>query len=245
VVVDNASADGSPEALQRRFGDRIEMIRNEANLGFASACRQAMSRVRERCVLLLNPDCLLPPDAIERLAGALAAHPEYGLVAPRVLDAEGLEQSGSRRRLPTPWRLLRYALGQHHVMDLRDAPLPPSLTPMPAVSGACMMLRQSAWQQVGGMDPGYFLHFEDLDLMHRMQDHGWLVGLLPDLEVRHVGGRSSRARPLFVSRCKHAGLQRYLRRHHRWHPLTWTLLPLLNWGHYLLDCLRLRRTATD
>jgi len=240
LLVDNASSDGS----MRLVADLLaadSIIYNSKNLGFAAACMQAARFSNHACLLLLNPDCLLPPGALNQLARAMQAHPEYGLLAPLVCDDHGREQSGSRRLLPTPWRLLAYAAGQRDCMDLRTQPLPDALTAMPAVSGACMLLRQSAWQQVGGIDSGYFLHFEDLDLMLRLQQQGWLVGLLPTLAVQHKGAQSSAGQALFVSRCKHRGLLRYLRKHHRWHPFTWTLLPLLTWGHYLLQWLHQRR----
>ena len=239
LVIDNASSDGSMELLDDLL-DTDSTVCNAENQGFAAACMQGASRCNQRFLLLLNPDCLLPPGALDLLLQAMHQYQEYGLLAPLVLDENGDEQSGSRRRLPTPWRLLRYAAGQRDCMDLRAQPVPESVKTLPAVSGACMLLRQAAWQQVGGLDSGYFLHFEDLDLMLRLQQKGWLVGLLPTLAVQHKGGHSAVGKALFVSRCKHRSLLRYVRQHHRWHPLTWSLLPLLVWGHYWLLWLRQR-----
>jgi GT2 family glycosyltransferase len=237
VVVDNASTDGSADLLQA-LAEPVTLLRNSVNIGFAAACMQAVSKTNCANLLLLNPDCLLPEQALERMAMAMRDQQQFGLLAPLVQDRHGREQSGSRRRLPTPWRLLAYALGWRQIMDLRQQPVPAGMIALPAVSGACMLIRQSAWQQVNGLDTGFFLHFEDLDLMRRLQDKAWLVGLLPGLSVVHVGGHSSAARPLFVSRCKHQGLLRYLRKHHRYNLLTWTVIPILNWGHYLLQWLQ-------
>jgi GT2 family glycosyltransferase len=233
LVIDNASTDGSAQWLADLL-DESCIIRNTKNLGFAAACRQGASTCNQRFLLLLNPDCLLPAEALAKLVDAMQAHPQYGLLAPVVQDEQGREQSGSRR-------LLVYAAGRRACMDLRSQPMPEAVCALPAVSGACMLLRQSAWQQTGGLDSGFFLHFEDLDLMLRLQQQGWLVGLLPTLAVVHKGGHSSTGKTLFVSRCKHRSLMRYLRKHHRWHPLTWTLLPLLNWGHFAWQCLRQRQ----
>jgi len=243
LVIDNASSDGSLQWLADLL-DESSIIRNSENRGFASACMQAASSCNQRFLLLLNPDCLLPSGALAKLVEAMQAHPQYGLLAPVVHDERGREQSGSRRLLPTPWRLLAYAAGRRACMDLRSQPMPAAVCSLPAVSGACMLLRQSAWQQTGGLDSGFFLHFEDLDMMLRLQQQGWLVGLLPTLAVAHKGGHSSAGKSLFVSRCKHRSLMRYLRKHHRWHPLTWTLLPLLNWGHFGWQCLRQRQPAS-
>ncbi|MBU1188665.1 MAG: glycosyltransferase family 2 protein [Gammaproteobacteria bacterium] len=244
LLVDNASSDGSLRLLEDLLpADSI--VSNAKNLGFAAACMQAAARCNQPYLLLLNPDCLLPAGALDALVDAMQTHPQYALLAPLVRDEHGDEQSGSRRRLPTPWRLLAYAAGRRDCMDLRQQPLPDEVQALPAVSGACMLLRQSAWQQVGGLDRGYFLHFEDLDLMLRLQQRNWLVGILPGLAVTHTGGHSSAGKSLFVARCKHRSLMRYLRRHHRWHPLTWTLLPVLNWGHYAWLWLRHRDRNGD
>lgn len=237
LIVDNASSDGSMALLDGLLAD-ADLICNDKNLGFASAVMQAANRCNQQFLLLLNPDCVLPLGALDGLLEALQSHPEYGLLAPLVVDGNGHEQSGSRRLLPTPWRLLRYAAGQRGCMDLRAQPVPEQVQALPAVSVACMLLLQAAWQQVEGLDSAFFLHFEDLDLMLRLQQKGWLVGLVPSITVSHQGGHSSAGKTLFVSRCKHRSLLRYVRKHHRWNPLSWTLLPLLAWGHYLLQWLK-------
>jgi len=82
-----------------------------------------------------------------------------------------------------------------------------------AVSGACMLVRNAVFQQLGGMDPGYPLHFEDLDLFARLREAGWTLRWVPDFEIVHAGGRSSQTRPVGVLWAKHRGLWRYLSRH--------------------------------
>ena len=97
-----------------------------------------------------------------------------------------------------------------------------------------MLIRRSVWDQLGGMDIGFFLHFEDLDLMARMQEHGWQVGFQPKATVSHIGGYSSQKRPLMVSWHKHKSLLRYLLKHHRRSFLSWTVLPMLAMGHFVV-----------
>ncbi|NBB84188.1 MAG: DUF11 domain-containing protein, partial [Alphaproteobacteria bacterium] len=98
-------------------------------------------------------------------------------------------------------------------VDLTDTLAPEESIEVEAVSGACMLLRRAAFEQVGGMDIAYPMHFEDLDLFARLAAAGWTLRWLPDAEIFHAGGRSSAHRPVRVLWAKHRGLWIYLRRH--------------------------------
>ncbi len=231
VVVDNASSDQSMAGLAD--SETLHCIINQKNRGFAHACNQGVAQTDTPLVLILNPDCDLSENALTQLIDVMTSQPDAGLCAPLVYDAQGQEQSGSRRHLPTPWRILQAYMGKKAALDLRSQAIPEQATALPAVSGACMLIRRSAWDAVKGMDDGFFLHFEDLDLMARMQQQSWGVWLQPRARVKHLGGHSSQRQAIRVSWYKHISLLRYLTKHHGGSILTWTLMPVLAMLHFL------------
>ncbi len=231
VVIDNASSDQSTANMVS--DKQLRCIINQKNHGFAYACNQGVAQTDTPLVLILNPDCDLSAEALSQLTDVLEQQSQAGLCAPLVLDAQGHEQSGSRRHLPTPWRILQAYTGKKRALDLRTQAVPQQPTQLPAVSGACMLIRRSAWDDIGGMDAGFFLHFEDLDLMARMQQQGWGIWLQPAASVRHLGGHSSQQHAIRVSWYKHKSLLRYLIKHHPGSILAWTLMPILAMLHFL------------
>jgi hypothetical protein len=131
-----------------------------------------------------------------------------------VVGLDGAEQRASRRVLPTPGRIWRemLPLGGGGI-DLSRTPAPRHPVDAEAVSGACMLVRRCAFDDVGGMDERFPLHFEDLDLFARLAEAGWRIRWTPAATIEHAGGRSTRTRPVGVLWAKHQGLWRYLRRH--------------------------------
>lgn len=211
-IIDNGSEDGSLALLPNLPGVRIR--RSSRNLGFARAVNLAARTIDTEYVLVINPDCLLVPSALSRLVEDLDLHKTAAMVSGRIFDMSGNEQRGSRRRLPTRQRVLDEMRGGGRTgVDLTHLPAPRTPEAVEALSGACMLLRRQAFLDVGGFDKHYPLHFEDLDLMARLGRAGWTLRLLPDVAVSHVGGVSSRSRPMQVEWKKHRGLWRYLVQH--------------------------------
>jgi N-acetylglucosaminyl-diphospho-decaprenol L-rhamnosyltransferase len=213
VVIDNASSDGSVDQLPD--WPAITVRRAHRNLGFGRGVNQALRSVETEYVLVINPDCLIVPAALARLVEELDAHPEAAMVSGRVFDMSGNEQRGSRRRLPTRAQVLAEVLpfSRRGGIDLTDQPAPADAMEVEAVSGACMLIRTRALDEVGGFDPGFHLHFEDLDLMARLREAGWQIRLEPAVIVSHAGGVSSRQRAVGVMLAKHRSLWRYLNKH--------------------------------
>nr|WP_275401483.1 glycosyltransferase family 2 protein [Wenzhouxiangella limi] len=212
-IIDNGSEDRSLELLPDLPGVRAR--RSPRNLGFARGVNLAARAVQTEYLLIINPDCLLVPQALLRLVEDLDGHPEAALVSGRIFDMSGNEQRGSRRRLPTRQRVVNEIFRFRGATGVDLTHLPSAAEPgeVEAVSGACMLLRRQAFLDVGGFDKHYPLHFEDLDLMTRLQEAGWAIRLLPDVAVSHAGGVSSRSRPVRTMWKKHRGLWRYLNRH--------------------------------
>lgn len=213
IVADNGSTDCSIEPLEElaRTEPRLRVVRNGTNLGFARGNARALELAEGEFVLFLNPDCLLPAEALARLLTVLAEHPEAGMAGCLIRNADGSEEPAGRRAIPDPGDLLRQALGR------RPPPLspPPTVpTPVAAISGAFMLVRRTALACVGGFDPGYFMHWEDLDLCLRFRRAGYSILFVPDVEVRHFKGRSSQRTPIAVEWHKHRGLLRFFRKFH-------------------------------
>ncbi len=223
VVVDNASTDGSVASLEREVpDDRIRILRNTRNLGFAAACNQGIRVSDAPYLLFLNPDSVLAPGCAQSLLRAMQTDSRIGMAGGFLASPDGSEQRGGRRRFPTPANSILRAFGLARFarqmparladFDLHHDALPEGPVPVEAVSGACMLVRRSAIDDVGPWDEGYFLHCEDLDWCMRFHLRGWGVLFVPDARVLHAGGASSRDRPLFVEWHKHRGMLRFHRK---------------------------------
>lgn len=225
IVVDNASSDGSLgllETLQIR-GMPLRVVKNHENRGFAAACNQGAALAAGRHLLFINPDCRMAAGALAQLTALLESHPDAGMAGPLILNADGSEQRGCRRYLPDPRRALMRVLGlgkpdaagRVAAFDLVGTPLPAGPTEVEAISGACMLVRSEAFEELDGWDEGYFLHCEDLDLCMRTARAGFKVMFVPGAVVNHAQGASSRRRPVFVLWHKHRGMWRYFSKFQR------------------------------
>ncbi len=217
TVVDNASKDDSLEAAEAlaRRGAPVRVLRNAANLGFSRAVNRALRGVREPFALVLNPDCFLEPDALDRLIEAMEAHPRAGMAGCQVRDLQGAEEAAARRDLPTPWQGLARLVGLQGWLGATRGPLPLEPCTVEAISGACMLVRMEAVWEVGGLDEAYLLHCEDLDWFVRFRRRGWEILFVPAARATHVKGACSTARPVWVSWQKHRGMLRFYRKFYR------------------------------
>lgn len=241
VIVDNASADGSLQAIEMVYGthEKIKILRNCRNLGFAAACNLGANIATGDFVLFLNPDCMAADGAVQRLAQALNADASAGMAGGLLLNHDGTEQSGGRRAIPTPWRTLVRAFHLSVFEDrwprlftdfnLHKKPLPSKPIALEAISGACMMVKREAMGNVGPWDEAYFLHCEDLDLCMRYRNKSWHIVFVPDAEFTHYQGACSSSRPIFVEWHKHKGMLRFYRKFFR-HQYTWGLMWLVALG---------------
>ena len=215
-VVDNASGDDTVAIVQRHAAAdaRVHFIANPDNPGFATACNQGAADAGDVAAWLafVNPDCLVDADTLLRLrdhARALGGADGGGLVGADLVGEDGVHDAAARRRAPDFAAMLRSPRGAR--LDV-PADASQALQRVDAVSGALMVLPRALFARIGGFDPGYRLHAEDLDLCRRVRDAGAPVAVANDVVVLHVRGVSSRARPMFVEWHKHRGLWRYFRK---------------------------------
>jgi len=222
IISDNASTDGSLEAIAVQYKDnpQLHIVRNNQNLGFGTAVNRAAVLARGDVLLILNPDCLLEPDTLEKLSDVATSHPNAGVLGVRICDAYGRIEPASCRRDPSLRRALislfrlswleAYSSAYAGV-TIRDQSFD-TMASVDAISGALIWIRRTVFNAISGFDEGYFLHAEDLDLCRRVRQAGYTVLYAGHISVFHAKGGSSQRRPIFVSYHKHRGMWRYFSR---------------------------------
>jgi N-acetylglucosaminyl-diphospho-decaprenol L-rhamnosyltransferase len=195
TVVDNASADGTADAVG---GLDVTTIQLDDNKGFAHGCNVGWRAETAPYVLFVNPDAKIGPEALERLVRVLEDDPRAGAVGPRIVEPDGSLDLSQRRfpRLASTYaqalflhRLLPHALWTDEVVHDR-AVYERESTPE-WISGACMLVRRSVLEQLDGFDEGFFMYCEDKDLCRRIWDVGLEVRYEPTALCVHEGGASA------------------------------------------------------
>jgi N-acetylglucosaminyl-diphospho-decaprenol L-rhamnosyltransferase len=212
IVVDNASGDGSLDAVRDL---PVVTIPLPVNAGFAAGCNVGWRAGSAPYVLLLNPDARIEPEALRRLVSVLEEDPRLGAVAPRIVEADGSLQF-SQRRFPRLRSTYARALFLHRVVPaaswvdevVREEACYSRAGSPEWASGACLLLRRSALEGIDGLDEGFFLYCEDDDLCRRLWQAGHVLHFDPEAICSHEGGASaprSRLLPLLTaSRIRYA-----------------------------------------
>lgn len=227
-VVDNGSADGTPEAVAREF-PAVRLIVRPDNPGFAAANNQALHAALEtalpRYFWLLNPDTEIIPGATAALIAAMEAHPRAGVAGAKLLYPDGSLQHSAFRfpglvqlafdLFPLPPRLYETRLNGRYPRHLYDGDAPFYVDhPL----GAAMLVRTEAVEQVGLLDEGYRIYCEEIDWCWRMRRAGWRALCVPAARVIHHTGRSTGQVPVSSFVNLWASRARLYARHHG--PLT-------------------------
>jgi len=177
VVVDNGSSDGTA-ALAAGAGERVVLIESGVNLGFGAGCHAGARATGAPLLLFLNPDCRPEPGCLEALRAAAAAHPGWGAWQAAVLLPDG--------NINTDGGVVHYiGIGWAGDCDKPVAAMPPDPYEVAFPSGAALVVRRSVWDELGGLEPSYFLYSEDLDLGLRLWLAGHRVGIVPGARVVH------------------------------------------------------------
>lgn len=197
IVVDNASSDGSAAAVTREC-PAARVISLPRNLGFATAANRGAAAGSAPWILLLNPDAELTPEALPALGRALEANGRCAAAGPRIRGEQGeLELSVGRTLSPANdamFKLLERWRGKALLAACLERRYRRSRA-VTSLSGACMLVRRSAWEQVGGMDEGFFLYAEDVDLCLRLRAAGWRLRYVAEAEIRHRRGAAASLDP--------------------------------------------------
>lgn len=193
-VIDNASIDNSVAMVKNRF-PQVHLIENTDNAGFARANNQAFPKCTGEYILLLNPDTEVKADALQSMVVWLDAHPGTGGVGPLLLNADGTMQPSC---YPAPtlsrefWRLLHLdLLKPYGTYDMTgwDTHIAREVD---VLQGACLLVRRAVLEKVGALDETYFIYSEEVDWCYRIRRAGWSLWWVPQAQVIHYGGQSTR-----------------------------------------------------
>ncbi len=209
VVVDNCSSDGSVEMVRREH-PWAQVIACDRNGGYAWANNVGLraigyglrrpSETLPNYVLLLNPDTVLPPDALRKMVAFMESHTDVGVVGPKLVREDGSLDKACRRSFPTPevvfYRFSGLAnlfpkskrFGRYNLTYLD----PDVEADVDSVVGAFMLMRSEAIEQAGLLDENFFMYGEDIDLCYRIKQRGWRVVYYPAVTVLHLKGAASR-----------------------------------------------------
>ncbi len=195
-VVDNASHDGSAEMVRQLFPE-VHLIANLENKGFGAANNQALQISRGRYALLINPDTLVPKNAIRRLIAFMEKHPQAGIVGP--------EQRGGNGELHPNWVRWSPVEGIMYLIELLASigrQRTPILFSRPrqvlVLNGGCWLVRLAAMDQIGFFDEDLFMYAEEPDVCDRMRSAGWEIWFLRTVEIVHYRRQSIRQRGVLV-----------------------------------------------
>ena len=236
VVIDNASADDTVAIVSRMAArePRLVLAANHDNRGFAAGCNQGATAISQPWIAFVNPDLYVERDTLSRLVQHARACAGAGLLGVEMVDEAGHVDPASRRADPSLREQMLH-FGRRDDLFLGRDPAK-VLQRVDAVAGALMLMHTGLFVRVGGFDEGYRLHAEDLDLCRRVREGGYEVVVANDLQVVHVRGVSSRARPVWVEWQKHRGMWRYFRRFDAdtvAAPMRAAIFAAL-WAHFLL-----------
>ena len=221
VIVDNASADGSADEVERAY-PWARLVRRRTNGGLSAAVNDGVAASTGTYVMALNPDTHIDEDALSVLAAYLREHPDCGIVAPKLLNDDGTLQMSCRAfpgystaffsRYSLLTRLFpknRYSRG-YLMQDFAHS----ETRDVDWVSGAALMFPRAVFDQIGGWDAGFFMFSEDVDFCRRVHDAGFRVVYHPAARVYHAIGVSKQA-PARIIIARHRSMWRYYRKHLR------------------------------
>lgn len=220
IVVDNASADGSPEIVEKDF-PQVRLIRTGANLGFAKANNIGIKQCSGEYVCLINSDVNVLKDSIAYLVAYMEAHPSVGIAGPRMLDAKG-NTGRSCRGFPGVWNMFCHALALDALFPnwrlfggyiLRYWPQN-TTREVGILGGWFWIIRRQALEQVGLLDENFFFYGEDMDWCKRFHLGKWQVMFVAETASTHYGGGSSKRAPLKYYIQQQRADRQYWKKHH-------------------------------
>jgi GT2 family glycosyltransferase len=220
IVVDNASTDGTPDAIRETYPE-VKLIQNTENWGFAKANNIGMAEATSDILCLVNSDVVVSSGCLEKMVAFMRANPSVGVLGPKMLSPTG-GVGQSVNQFPTVWNYLCFALGFHLLMPNSKAFGGYILAGYPydktedvdVLTGWFWMIPRAALEQVGGLDEQFFMYGEDLDWCYRFVKAGWRVVFFADAESLHYGAASSgQAHSRFYVEMVRANLQ-YFQKHH-------------------------------
>ncbi|SDD83008.1 N-acetylglucosaminyl-diphospho-decaprenol L-rhamnosyltransferase [Sanguibacter gelidistatuariae] len=223
VFVNNGGPSAVANEVAASLGGRV--LPSGGNLGYGGGANVGLATSASEWAVVANPDLVWEPGSLDVLLEAGEAEPRAGSLGPALLNTDGTVYP-SARAIPSLRQGVGHALfgrvwaNNPWSREYRREHEHASTQERPAgwLSGACLVLRRTALEEMGGFDESYFMFFEDLDLGERLRDAGWLNLYVPAARVTHVQGVSWKSKPELMIRAHHASAEQYLhRRYSRWY----------------------------
>lgn len=228
VVTDNNSEDGLLEWIGEKF-PQVQTIQIGGNFGFASGVNPGLRVLDAKYYFVLNPDTqFINPNTIRNLYDWMEEHPTVGVSGPRLLNGDGTLQYSCHQFPSLSIQLIRRSPLSHHQFFKRriDSFLLKDIDrtkarPVDWIQGSAMFIRKEALNQVGLLDEGFWMYFEDTDWCRRFWQKGWLVYYLPQISLMHLHGRGSAKvpgmiAPIFKNRLAREHLKSWARYFWKW-----------------------------
>lgn len=206
IVVDNDSSDDSVEAVKKKF-PQVEIIKNKSNLGFAAGNNEGVKLAKAPVILFLNPDTIIVDKAIQKTYDFLMTNPDIGAITCRVELPDGKLDYSCHRGFPTPWNSLTYFSGLAKIfpkwkifsgytatyLDIHK------IHEIDCLTGAFLMVRTIAGEQINWWDKDYFWNGEDIELCFSLKQKGWKIYFYPEVKIIHYKGSSARQEKATIS----------------------------------------------
>jgi len=250
IVVDNASSDGTPDAVKREFS-QVRLVENDSNLGFAKANNIGIRLSKGKYICLINSDVIVPPECLLRMHAYMEQNREVGVLSPRMRGRNG-QVDRSYMRFPTVWNCLCHSLaldslfkgskafGGTMMTDFKNE----HTAEVDVLNGWFLMVRREALEKVGLLDERFFIYSEDVDWSSRFHRAGWKRVYFAGAEALHYGGASSANAPTqFYIEMQRANIQFWEKHHGRIGTLAYLLMVWLRevvrvLGHGALYCFK-------
>jgi len=234
IVVDNASIDGSLQMLKQRFPE-VKLIENNRNVGFSAANNQGIEVARGEYIVLLNPDTVVQEDTFSKLLDFFAQNPEASAATCKILNPDGSFSIDCRHSVPTPltafWKMIGLnrlfpkskMFGKYNLTYLDED----EVNQVEAISGSFMMIKRTVVQKVGRLDEDFFMYCEDIDYCHRINQAGGKIYYVPDSQIIHYKGESTKKNNLDYVVTFNRSLYLFYKKHYQQkyvYPLKWLIL---------------------
>ncbi len=234
IVVDNASVDGSVPIIRKRFPEVI-LIENKENRGFSAANNQGLEIARGAFIVLLNPDTIVQEDTFVKLLRFFEQTPDASAATCKILNPDGTFSVDCRHSIPTPltafWKVIGFSrlfpkskiFGRYNLTYLDEN----DVYPVEAISGSFMMMRREIVKKVGKLDEDFFMYCEDIDYCHRINKAGGKIYYVPDSQIIHYKGESTKKNNLDYVITFNRSLYQFYKKHYQKryvYPFKWLII---------------------
>ena len=234
IVVDNASVDGSVQMLKERFPE-VHLIESKTNVGFSAGNNLALKKARGTFFVLINPDTVVQENTFHHLLEFFQANPDASAATCKILNPDGTFSIDCRHSIPTPatafWKLIGLnrlfpksrIFGRYNLTYLDEN----EINEVEAISGSFMMIRREMVEKVGLLDETFFMYCEDIDYCHRINQAGGKIYYVPDSQIIHYKGESTKKNNLDYVVTFNRSLYKFYQKHYQKkyiYPFRWLIL---------------------